>query len=365
MSLGRRNMRSRSKSQYRSRFERLEPRCCPSASPAASITTHNHTLNVSDSNVGDTITVTDDGAGNINVTITNGTTAVANGSGTGIRSVRISVIGGGDTVNYTYGAPSAGGTGTATVRPLSKGSSKPDNDNDESISMNLRGGGNTATLDFSAGISNADLGIDVDASGGKNNVTEIIGALTSAHLDDSISGHGSGGDTFDATLSGNLSVASRALVSVDGEGGGDTLGLHVKGDIAADSLLAAYVGGGGSKGGDTIAFDYIGALNGKLFASADGRGGNETITQSVTINQGSMGKLFTDMHAGKGSTPNKLTLTLTDNSGGTGNASTLDSVNALIIQQPGDTVTQNVSANDTSDVQVITQKGWGWGWLFG
>ncbi len=229
--------------------------------------------------------------------------------------------------------------------------------------MNLRGGGNTAALDFSAGISNADLSIDVDASGGKNNVTEIIGALTSAHLYDSVAGWG-GGDTFDATLSGGLS-ASRALVSVDGEGGGDTLGLHhVKGDIAADSLLAAYVGGG-SKGGDTIAFDYTGALNGKLFASADGRGGNETITQSVTINQGSTGKLFTDMHAGKGSTPNNLTLNLTDNSGGAGNTSTLASVNALIIQQPGDTVTQNVSANDTADVQVITQKGWGWGWLFG
>jgi hypothetical protein len=363
MKLGRRNMRSRSKNQYHSRFERLEPRCCPSASPAASITTHNHTLNVSDSNAGDTINVTDDGAGNINVTITNGTTAVASGSGTGIRSVRISATGGGDTVNYVYGAPSAGGTGTAAVRPLSQSSSKPDNDNDESISMNLRGGGNTAALDFSAGISNADLGIDVDASGGKNNVTEIIGALTSAHLYDNISGYGGGGDTFDTTLSGGLN-ASRALVSIDGDGGGDTLGLHVKGDIAADSLLAAYVGGG-SKGGDTIAFDYTGALNGKLFASADGRGGNESITQSVTINQGSTGKLFTVMHAGKGSTPNNLTLNLNDNSGGAGNASTLDSVNALIIQQPGDTVTQNVSANDTSDVQVIVQKGWGWGWLFG
>jgi hypothetical protein len=33
-------------------------------------------------------------------------------------------------------------------------------------------------------------------------------------------------------------------------------------------------------------------LNGKLFAAADGRGGNETITQSVTVNPGSTGDLF-------------------------------------------------------------------------
>jgi hypothetical protein len=70
-------------------------------------------------------------------------------------------------------------------------------------------------------------------------------------------------------------------------------------------------------------------------------------------------------YGGKGATANDLTLNLTDNSGGAGDASTLKSVHALIVQQAGDTVTQNVSANDTADVQVITRKGWGWGWFGG
>ena len=349
--------RFRSKKSYRSHVERLEPRLCLSAS----VTTQNHTLKVSDSNAGDTITVTDDGAGNINVTITNGTTAVASGSGMGIRDVRISATGGGDTVDYLYGVPSVVGTTTSALKPHSH-SSSPSTNNNESITMDLRGGSNTAALDFSAGISNADLDIDVDTSGGMNNVSEKIGALDQRHLFDNVSGRG-GGDTFNATLNGNLS-ASRAIFAIVGKGDGDTLGLSATGDIAADSLLAAYVDGS-HQGGDTISFDYTGALNGKLFAAADGRGGNETITQSVTVNEGSTGKLFTFMDAGKGSAAKNLTLDLTDNSGGAGNASTLDSVKALVVQQPGDTVTQNVSANDTADVHVVTHKGRGWGWLFG
>jgi hypothetical protein len=43
----------------------------------------------------------------------------------------------------------------------------------------------------------------------------------------------------------------------------------------------------------------------------------------------------------------------------------LKSVNAVILDQPGDTPALAVSTNDTADVTVITQKGhgWFWGWL--
>ncbi len=366
MSFRRRAARSRSKSLFRSGFETLEPRCCPSASPGhagfpapkpaatppVSITTVNHTLKVSDSNAGDTIALVDDGAGNVNVTITNGGNPVANGtgSGTGIRNVVVSATGGGDTVNY-----SVAGTRGATALT-----------NSETVSIRATKGNNVVTLDLSGGVSGANVGVDVDTSGGENNVTETIGALTSVKLFSVVDGTG-GGDTLDTSLTGNV-TASKALLGVDGFGGGDTLGLHVKGDIAADSLLATQIAGG-FKGGDKETFDFTGALDGKLFTSADGYGGNETITQNVTVNQGSTGKLFAFMHAGKGSTANMLGLNLTDNSGGAGSASTLKSVNAVIVQQPGDSVAHNVSANDTADVHVITQKHWwdffvGWGWGF-
>ena len=50
-------------------------------------------------------------------------------------------------------------------------------------------------------------------------------------------------------------------------------------------------------------------------------------------------------------------LSLTDDSGTATPASTLKSVNAVILDQPGDVPTLNVSANDAADVSVITQRG--------
>ncbi len=371
-----------SRRSFRSRFEPLEARCCPSAAPfgiphppsatttpppTASVTTNGHTISVKDSNVGDTITVTDDGAGDINVTITNSTGPVTSGTGTGITNVRISATGGGDTIDYTYGAA------TPVLGAAIKSPNATSAANHEDIDINATKGSNDVSLDFSAGVTSANVDLDVDVSGGSNKVVETVGALTSAHFDSNISGDAGctststgGGDTIGVTQTGAITT-SKAALDVYGSGGGENLSADVAGDIAADSAVAENVGGGGAKGGDTIEASYTGALNGKLFVSTTGEGGNETISQNITVNTGSTGKLFSFIYAGKApknaTTPaNNITLTLQDN---TGTPSTLASANAVVVDQTGDTLTQNVSANQTANVHVITQSGWGWGWLGG
>ncbi len=373
MNANRRNGFGLSNHKHKARFETLETRRCLSASalialkphvsttpPPATITTQGHSLTVRDTEAGDMITVTDDGAGDVNVTITNSSGgSVASGSGTGIHNVTINASGGGDTVNYTLGAASA----SLSATPAFKHSPSAAAASSESIEFNLGKGNNTANFTDAAGLTSSNLFLDVDASGGGNTATESFGALASAKLFSSFAGFG-GSDTLAASLTGNLTT-SQANFSAFGGGGKNTLGVSVSGDIAADSLLSAQLSGG-FKGADNIDFSYSGTLNGKLFAATTGAGGNETITQSITALSGSTGKLNSFIAAGRGTGVNDPTLTLTDDSGGSAtSASTLKTVNAVILDQPGDTPTLNVSANDTADVSVITQKvhGWFWGWL--
>jgi hypothetical protein len=369
MNTNRRNGSELSKKKFHARFETLETRRCLSASaliavklhvsttpPPATITTQGHSLTVRDTEAGDTITVTDDGAGDVNVTITNSTGgSVASGSGTGIHNVTINASGGGDTIDYTLGASSA----SASASPAFKHSPSTAAASTESIEINLGKGNNTANFTDSAGLTSSNLFLDVDASGGGNTATESFGALSSAKLYSTFEEFG-GSDTLAASLTGNL-TASQAYFSAFGGGGNNALGVTVSGDIAADSLLNTQLTGG-FKGGDNIDFAYSGTLDGKLFANTTGAGGNETITQSVTALSGSTGRMQSFIAAGRGSGANHLTLNLTDDSGTATPASTLKSVNAVILDQPGDMPTLNISANDATDVTVITQRAHGWFW---
>jgi hypothetical protein len=333
--------------------------------PPATISTHGHTLEIRDTEAGDTITVTDTGAGSVSVIVTYSTGGSVSGGGTGIQNVNIDATGGKDIVDYTYGATIALSGVTPAVKPALATSSN----SYESIDINVGKGNNTVDFTDTTGLIGANLSLNVCATGGNNMVTESFGALTTSKLYSSFEGTG-GSDTLNATLAGGLTT-SHAYFSAFGGGGGNKLSLSVTGEIAADSLLNAQLSGG-FKGGDTINFFYNGILDGKLFADTTGAGGNETITQTLdiatgtTMNPGSTGSLYSLIAAGRGSEINNLTLNLADDSGGSGTAtSTLKAVHAAILDQTGDTVTQNVSTNDTSDVTVKTQNGHGWfgGWL--
>jgi hypothetical protein len=415
MSANRRNG-FRLSNKHHARFEALEARRCLSASlpkilpalrpsatttpPFASITTNKqgNTLTIKDTEMGDTIAVTDD-AGSVSVLITYSSGGTLTGSGgPGITNVVINASGGGDTVDYNLGGTL---TVAAAVKPAFR--SSPSSTNHESISINVSGGGNTVNFADANGLTGSNLDLDIDATGGKNTVNigaggmaasstafgdltnsnlwlnvftggggntvnEDFGAMSGSKLFSTFDGTG-GGDTLDAsltTLTDPLLTGSQAYFTAFGGGGANNLGLTVSGEIAADSLLSAQLGGGW-KGGDTIDFSYTGLLDGKLFVGTTGAGGNETISQSITANEGSTGSLHSLIAAGKGSEANTLALTLTDDSNGGSDtaASTLKSVNAVILDQPLDTPTLAVSANDTTDVTVITQKGhgWFWGWL--
>jgi hypothetical protein len=176
MSANRRNGFELSKNKYHARFESLESRRCLSAStlkllipairpsaaapPPASITTQGHTLTVKDTEAADTITVTDDGAGDVSVAITNSTGgSVASASGTGITYVRITGSGGGDTVDYNLGGTL---TVTAATKPLIHPSFSSSATNHESISIDLSKGTNTVNFADPNGLNGSNLELDID-----------------------------------------------------------------------------------------------------------------------------------------------------------------------------------------------------------
>ena len=331
MSSQRRNGVGLSNRKYRARFESLEQRQCLSASalklvapvkpavtttpPPATVTTSGHTLTVKDTEAGDTITVTDDGMGDVSVNITNNSGSVATGSGTGIHSVVINTTGGDDTVDYTFGAVSA-------AKPAIKPPASSSSNFNESICMNLGKGGNTVDFTDAAGLTDINLSLSINASGGSNTITETFGALSSSKLFNWVTAGGSStntpNNTVTTTLTGGL-TSSQAFFAELGGSGDDSLNLSVTGEIDAESLLTAELGGG-FKGGDTIDFIYSGILDGKLYAGTTGTGGDESLSQNITVADGSTGSLYSLMAAGKGSSANTFDYTLTDDSGGSGTA---------------------------------------------
>ena len=302
-------------------------------------------LRITDPTGGDTITIADDGAGDITATITNTSTSatvIASESFTGINRVIINSTGGDETLDYTL-------TGALAQA--------------ERIQASLAKGSNKVDIEATSGISSGSLFLDVNASGGTNTVTENFGDLTSAKLFDVtnvggggntvtedltdadegtvlssskvlLSINGSGGDnTLDSTVTGSLSTAtdsttgSTLLFDIQGSGGENTIDATVNGDIDAGSIVGGSVGAnanGGdcghsstssSVGGDTVSFNYDGNVLGTLGVRVTGSGNAETLNTNIVVESASTGKVFAvERVSHHGSTPDTLTFNVTDNS---------------------------------------------------
>jgi hypothetical protein len=251
-----------------------------------------------------TISVTDNGSGMISGTI-DGQKA----SGTAINHVVIHSGAGNDTLTYTL-------TGPLTTR--------------EHLQIDMGSGTDSATLDFSPGITNTDLKVDFTGGKGTDTLTTKFGPITGSHIFFR-SNLGKGADTFDGTLLGNIMGDSAVRFLVRGGKGADTLGFHAAAtNIDAGAKLDVNLLGG--KGNDTINVDYTGVLNGKLHLNANGGKGDDTITATVTLNAGSTGEFRGAVRGGPGH--DTLTFNVIDNSGGTAD------VDAFIDGGPGsDTIT--------------------------
>jgi hypothetical protein len=293
---------------FRPRLEILEDRCCPSG-----ISIHGHTMLIVGGRLGNTVTVTDDGQGNITGSI-DGQTA----SGVSITHVIVRTGRGDNSVNYHL------------TNPLT---------HSERLDFELRGN-DTLGLDFSAGVNAPKL--DINVLGGKKDqdVTATFGTITATHLN-LAANLGGGDDSFLTTLAGDLVEGARVALGANGGAGVDATTVNASGiNLDPDARLSVDLVGGA--GNDTTNFTYSGQLNGRLTVASAGNTGTDTLTSNITAASGSTGKIDALVKGGHGS--DNLTLNVTDNSG-SGGASELSALVAVIDAGPGDTVvhTPNVA----------------------
>jgi hypothetical protein len=305
------NLRNPSRPQRRAarfvpQLEALEDRNCPSF-----IGVRGNTLLIIGDPTADTVSITDSGNGTITGTI-DGQSA----TGTTINHVVVHTRGGDDTLTYTLTNP--------LTSPLH-------------LQIDMGNGKDSATLNFSPGITNTRLKVDFTGGKGNDTLTTMFGAITNSTVNFR-SNLGKGDDTFDNTLLGNIVGDSAVRFLVLGGKGADTLGFHADNtNIDAGAKLDVNLLGG--KGNDTINVDYQGVLNGQLRLNANGGPGDDTIDANLTLNAGSTGELRGRVRGGPGN--DTLTFNVFDNSGGTAD------VDAFVSGGPGsDTITHTPNVKE-------------------
>ncbi len=198
-------MRSKSKQQtnktagVRLRLESLESRVCPSVSVSTiPIQGGNELLIVGDNNA-NTIDITDQGDGHIDVV--NGKGKIL-GSADGITLVKLEGKNGQDTVNY------------ALANTLT---------NTERVVLDLGKKADSATIDLSKGISGANLHLKVEGGAGADSIAVTLGSLTASKEHITLDG-GDGADSISVTGSeANVDATSLLALAITGGAGKDTL----------------------------------------------------------------------------------------------------------------------------------------------
>lgn len=201
----------------------------------------------------DTVDITDDGAGNLSVTL-NGTTRTIDDAA----AVTVLTLGGNDTINYTL---SGDQTGLSAVV--------------------------------------------VDAGAGDDAVT-----LTAGNIGGQFgfaAGGGAGADTLTATI-GGVTVDATAIIALDGGGGIDTINADAVGEYDGEFALALSGGSGNDAVSGTI--DVAAGSTGEVVAVVSGGIGDDDLTLNVTGDGlPELGNLIAVLDGGPGTD----TATATDN----------------------------------------------------
>ncbi len=319
---------SRKSRSFQPRLETLEPRLCLSvslpsagkilkpaaAAPIEAVAISGHTLLVNDNVAGDTITVADNGSGGVTATISNpSNSAVATANGTGITNIEVKAPGGDETVDYSL-TPTA----PATSAPLSEA---------ESLNLNFgKGSGNTASLDFSQGITGGKLQLNVEAAGGENNVTETFGAISSSD----VSNHtqlGGGMNTLTETFGAITSSDVSNHVSAGG-------GMNTASETFAAISSSSVANHTKTDGGMNSVSETFGDITSSNVANrTSARGGMNTVNESFgslssakVINNTLVGGGMNTLSATIGSAATPASLTASDlvfNALGSGGENTL------------------------------------------
>jgi hypothetical protein len=346
-----RSFSSHASRRFLPRLEALESRWCPSS---GGITQHGHTLLIQGDGSNNTITISDDGRGDVTARIhlSNSSRTV---TATGITDIKIDAGGGNDTIGY------------ALTGALSES---------EQVMLCLDRGSSQACFDYSAGLMRSTLAMTIGGGSGRNQLSTTFGALTGSRLNLS-ENLGSGGATSHVNFAGQLE-GSDATVVVHGGSGNDQVYAAVGDETNANLQFLANLGTGASSfdlesagnllnsiehfdvsdngtahdtitynasgvnvdttsrlnletdtyaDSDTVHITYSGAMEGELDVTAQGGSGNDTMDVSLTLARDSNGRVHGHVNGDTGN--DTLTFDVYDNSGANGH-SNLALLNAVL-----------------------------------
>ncbi len=329
------------------RLETLESRWCPSIAQSG------HSLSIQGDGSNDMITIRDNGVGGITASISSikGTQTV---SATGITSIAIDAGGGSNTITDTLTAVLA---------------------ESETVMLCLGKGSSQATFDYSAGLNNATLAVNIGAGAGSSQVTTQFGTVNGSrvnmaeclatgaatarvHFGGTVTGSlvsvnvnggsgidqvfaqlgnmvnsnlqfhdnlGKGANLFDLEASGNLQNAV-AHFDIDPGFGSNTIVFNAKG-LNIDTTSRLNLESGSGAGADNVTLNYSGQMKGELSLNLQGGPGNDTMSATLTLAKGSTGRVHGLVSGGDGD--DTLSFRICDNSNPAGK-STLSLLDALL-----------------------------------
>ncbi len=256
---------------FGARFESLEERQCLSVSVTSIATENGVRLKIDGDAKDNTIHVVSQGDGHV---------AVTNGAGKllaaadNVTKIQANLKGGADTFSYKL-------ENTLTHKQV--------------VFLELGAGADQASFDLAAGVSGANLKIEVDGGAGADTISSTIGDLAAAQVALFFNG-GAGADTISLDgVGATISSDSRLRAKLFGEAGKDTLTANFEGRI--DGILNIQNDGG--KGVDNVVTNITATTEsaGTLRAKASGRQGVDEVTLNVVDNSGEEASLLAELRA--------------------------------------------------------------------
>ena len=287
-------------------LESLEERCCPS-----SVIFSSHILTLQGDASNSTMLVSDDGHGDIQVTLNGHKTSY-----TGVQQILINSKTGSDVIDYTL------------TNPLTTS---------EQLKLNLGTGNDQVKLNFTKGVTAPTLGISLNGGGGDRTVEADFGAITNTDL--TLAAQlGSDWDHFTTSFKGAITGHAKVGVNVLGGTGFEDVNVNVNGNIGAQAQMSVNAKLGRQEA--TAHVNYTGQLAGNLSVALQGGSSWNWLESHFNLTPGSTGALLAQELGG----PESDLLILEVNNVG----SHLKSLNALINGEAGLN-----TAEHTSNVKVL------------
>ena len=240
------------------RLEALEDRCCPS-----SVSFSDHILTLTGGATSSTMVVSDDGHGDVRVTLNGRTTTVR-----GVNEILINSKTADDTIDYSL-------TNALT--------------HSEQINLNLGTGSDHVNLNFSKGLEAPSLRLNINGGGGDQTVSAEFGAITNTDLELNAA-LGNGWDHLALNFRGGLSGIAKADVKVQGGRGIEGVNVQVNGNIGASAQMNVTEDLGTQN--NTSHFNYTGKLSGRLAVTMQGGSSWNWLESHFNLTPGSTGSLM-------------------------------------------------------------------------